>query len=125
MRWLDRTLIVGPHLALATTQKQFDKLMSHCSIPKATRPTFKQAGSNASTLLLERDTGEHVCIVSLHTIPKKTPKTVIYSLLVHEAVHVWQLKRKGIGEDSPSSEFEAYSIQAISQALFDEYERLK
>jgi hypothetical protein len=125
VRWLDRTLIVGPHLALATTQKQFDKVMRHCQIPKAMRPTFKQSGSNASTLLLERDTGEYICIVSLHTIPRKTPKTVIYSLLVHEAVHVWQHKRKGIGEDSPSSEFEAYSIQAISQALFDEYERLK
>ena len=123
MRWLDRTLIVGPHLALATTQRQFDKLMAHCCIPKDQRPNFKQSNSNASTLLLERKTGEYVCIVSLHTVPRKTPRSVVYSLLVHEAVHVWQHKRKGIGEDCPSSEFEAYSIQAIAQALFDEYER--
>lgn len=46
----------------------------------------------------------------------------IYGLLLHEAVHVWQKVRKLMGEKEPSSEFEAYSIQAIAQDLFEMYE---
>lgn len=46
----------------------------------------------------------------------------IYGLLLHEAVHVWQKVRKLMGEKEPSSEFEAYSIQAIAQDLFKMYE---
>lgn len=46
----------------------------------------------------------------------------IYGLLLHEAVHVWQKVKKLMGEKEPSSEFEAYSIQAIAQDLFEMYE---
>ncbi|HID0922158.1 TPA: hypothetical protein ACXEMB_003562 [Acinetobacter baumannii] len=46
----------------------------------------------------------------------------IYGLLLHEAVHVWQKVRKLMGEKEPSSEFEAYSIQAIAQDLFEMFE---
>ncbi|AZC00877.1 hypothetical protein DKE52_014115 [Acinetobacter pittii] len=46
----------------------------------------------------------------------------IYGLLLHEAVHVWQKVKKLMGEKEPSSEFEAYSIQAIAQDLFKMYE---
>ncbi|WP_242100976.1 hypothetical protein, partial [Acinetobacter baumannii] len=38
----------------------------------------------------------------------------VYGLLLHEAVHVWQKMKKLMGEREPSSEFEAYSIQAIA-----------
>ncbi len=41
----------------------------------------------------------------------------VYGLLLHEAVHVWQKVKKLMGEKEPSSEFEAYSIQAIAQDL--------
>ncbi|MFV5376499.1 hypothetical protein [Acinetobacter calcoaceticus] len=46
----------------------------------------------------------------------------IYGLFLHEAVHVWQKVKKLMGEKEPSSEFEAYSIQAIAQDLFKMYE---
>ncbi|MBJ9984439.1 hypothetical protein IAE19_03165 [Acinetobacter sp. S40] len=45
----------------------------------------------------------------------------VYGLLLHEAVHVWQRIRGLMGEREPSSEFEAYSIQAIAQDLFEMY----
>lgn len=46
----------------------------------------------------------------------------VYGLLLHEAVHVWQKIKKLMGEREPSSEFEAYSIQAIAQDLFKMHE---
>lgn len=47
----------------------------------------------------------------------------VVGLLVHEAVHVWQLVRKETGESNPSPEFEAYAIQAISQDLIVSYSK--
>ncbi|MDS7931844.1 hypothetical protein RMB13_20625 [Acinetobacter sp. V102_4] len=46
----------------------------------------------------------------------------VYGLLLHEAVHVWQIVKRRMGEREPSIEFEAYSIQAIAQDLFEMYE---
>ncbi|HAV3704902.1 TPA: hypothetical protein JIE85_003720, partial [Acinetobacter baumannii] len=46
----------------------------------------------------------------------------VYGLLLHEAVHIWQIVKRRMGEREPSSEFEAYSIQAIAQDLFKMYE---
>ena len=41
----------------------------------------------------------------------------LIGIVVHEAAHVWQEVRLSIGERSPSIEFEAYSMQAITQEL--------
>lgn len=43
----------------------------------------------------------------------------LIGILVHEAAHVWQEVRLATGERSPSIEFEAYSMQAITQELLD------
>lgn len=49
------------------------------------------------------------------------PSLEIAGILVHEAMHVWREIRERIGEKEPSSEFEAYSMQAIFQGLYDGY----
>lgn len=60
-------------------------------------------------------------VVQLGDTSERKPIEV-YGLLLHEAVHVWQQVRVLMGEREPSSEFEAYSIQAIAQDLFEMYE---
>lgn len=47
----------------------------------------------------------------------------IMALLAHEAVHVFKFICDSIGEDNPSSEFEAYSIQSILLQLCSAYEK--
>ncbi|ENV34551.1 hypothetical protein [Acinetobacter gerneri] len=47
----------------------------------------------------------------------------IHGLLLHEAVHIWQEIKLLMGENDPSVEFEAYSIQALAQDLFEMYEQ--
>ena len=46
----------------------------------------------------------------------------IHGLLLHEAVHIWQELREKMGEESPSAEFKAYTVQSIAQNLFEMYE---
>lgn len=46
-------------------------------------------------------------------------------MLTHEAVHIWQEIKLQLGEKEPSYEFEAYSIQNISQNLMEAYKRLE
>lgn len=48
-----------------------------------------------------------------------------YGLIVHEAVHIWQEVKDRMKEDSPSCEFEAYSVQAIAQDLFELWNEYK
>ena len=48
----------------------------------------------------------------------------IVDTLVHEAVHVWQTVKKTMGEEEPSEEFEAYSLQHITRNLISAYEDL-
>lgn len=43
-----------------------------------------------------------------------------YSLIAHEATHVWQEIAEIMGENNPSSEFEAYSIGDICLNLITE-----
>lgn len=44
-----------------------------------------------------------------------------FSLLVHEAVHLWQAHCEYIGEEAPGDEIEAYAIQKIATELMKEY----
>ncbi|MES2942929.1 MAG: hypothetical protein V4772_08675 [Pseudomonadota bacterium] len=123
MKWLDNTLISGPFLTLVLSQKECDKAFTHCGIPKEDWcPWVKTAHSDATLHILNNTNGRLCCIVAMR-VKEGVTGVQIAGLLVHEAVHVWQAFRDRIGETSPSSEFEAYSIQTISQTLMEEYSR--
>jgi hypothetical protein len=122
LMWLDRTLIAAPYFCLCVNKKQYKKAMKHLGIPKQDRPEFA-FDKDAVVYTFDKPDGSIVCVVCMEIMDK--PINQIHGLLVHEAVHIWQKTRDYLNENYPSSEFEAYSIQAISQSLFNAYDKQK
>jgi hypothetical protein len=119
--WLNRALIVTPiPYTLQTTNAGYQKVLDLMGVPEEVRSDFIM-GAGATTHRYSNDNvdGLIVCIAP----NKNVTKIQIYALLTHEAVHIWQYIKKDMGETNPSKEFEAYSIQMISQNLIEEYEK--
>lgn len=82
-----------------------------------------QAGDGITSSFMNKDNGKLIILVSIaETLDRDIKKRCVVDLISHEAVHVWQHIREDIGEDNPSSEFEAYSIQTIVSELIGAYE---
>ena len=111
--WLDTAIMRGPYLALCTTEEQYRKVAKHLKV-KDQGPWLSPGSTNATCHTFEHETNGLCCVVCLRA---DTPPAKALSLIVHEAVHVWQEYRKYIGEDTPGKEQEAYSIQSIYDTL--------
>ena len=119
INWLDRGLILNPlYFSLCTSevllQKELKKL-------KCKMDFGITKGKDATTNFLKNEKNETVAFVCLYN--HKYDLQQIHAMLAHEAVHIWQEIKEIMGEEKPSKEFEAYSIQQISQQLFYEYKR--
>ena len=121
--WLDRTLMVGPYLALVLSEAEFNSALKDVGIKKADGPDWiKTPQADATTHWMEHKDGSLACIIAIRKREGVTG-IQIAAMLVHEAVHVFQRYCQHIGEDAPSSEFEAYSIQSIAQNLMVAYSK--
>lgn len=58
--------------------------------------------------------------ISIVTINERCDKNHlgVVGLIIHEATHVWQQVRDHMGEESPSVEFEAHSMEYIAGNLY-------
>lgn len=120
-KWLDRSLMVGPHMTLVLSEDEYRTAMRHCKVPRAEQPLWiLTPHADATVHWMDNLNGALTCIVAIR--PRKGITGIqIASMLVHEAVHIWQQFKKRIGEKKPSAEFEAYSIQTIAQRLMEAY----
>lgn len=123
MKYLDRALINGPHMALCRSEKEYLREIKRLKIsgtvpvwlpPEAAAcviPFTKTSKDGAESLICM------VCVGNLkgYSIPQ------IASILTHEAVHVWQHQEEQMSERNSSREFEAYCIQSIAQKLMEAY----
>lgn len=123
LKWLDRDLIVSPYsFALCLSEKQFKKELKRLNLPSEQWPPFLATPHASATVhFFERHGDIDFCAIVCLGDTSNVELEQVYSMLVHEAVHIWQEIRAHIGERDPSSEFEAYSIQAISQRLMFSY----
>lgn len=119
--WHERSLIDGPYVTLVFTPKQFHQALKNSGIPKADRGDWMGSEHANATVTTFTHEGKLICVVALRVEPG-VEKLFVQGVLIHEAVHIWQNFRRHIGEEAPSDEFEAYSIQSISQRLLDAYE---
>ena len=118
MKYLNRALVYGAHLALCMDEREYTRELKRLKV--STSVPFLTGDSHACTHTFERSDGDVTCIVTMKPKPHWNLET-IYALLVHEATHIWRQTREFIGETNPSPEFEAYSMQNISQRLFEAY----
>lgn len=122
--WCDRGLIISPYyFALCLTEKAFQKELRHLKVPKNRWPEFMGSPSADATTHYFQRGDKHSAIVCVKATHKHTAIAVA-GILVHEAVHIWQAVKDVIGEQKPSSEFEAYSVQMLSQELFQRFAKL-
>lgn len=125
-KWLDRRIAKpGPYLCLCLSEAEFIEALKHLK-PKGVPENWVSPGANATVHQFDNADGDLVCVVCLQPREHKEDNYTgveIAGLLVHEAVHVWQLYAESIGERNPGSEQEAYAIQGIAQELMAEYAR--
>lgn len=126
MRWLDRALLISPfYYGLCLSEKDFQKELKGLKIPRSEWPSFLGSPhANATLHTFEKGDGILCAIITLGSM-KGRSLAQVHAMLVHEAVHLWQAIRENIGEHRPSAEFEAYSVQTISQRLIESYDEAK
>lgn len=70
--------------------------------------------------------GKTIAIVTVRDGAEEKHSLIeLLGILVHEATHIWQEIRAVMGEKDPSSEFEAYSMQAIVQELIAAFKKTR
>jgi hypothetical protein len=107
------------HYGFCPDKAAWDREMKRLGVTGTAYPATDGACSHFTNL----KEASNCTIVTIST--KKRPPLVIVGLIVHEAMHVWREVRDSIGERHPSAEFEAYSLQAITQNLISAYEKTR
>lgn len=122
MKWIDNRAFTLPlEYILCTSEKKFRKALKQTGIASWKTEEFIPNGYGAAAHSYESDDGRKKVIVAFGE-HSEFSKIEVYALLVHEAIHIWQEVKLMMREKEPSSEFEAYTIQQISQNLMYSYE---
>lgn len=119
IKWRGDALIVSPDYCLVLSEKDYHLALDEIEIPKDGRNLWISNDRSNATV---HTFGENHVVCLRY---KSEDLIAIYSILVHEAVHIWQNFCEKIGETSPSTEFEAYAIQQISINLMGMYNEIK
>ena len=107
-------------LGFTMSEKAFDEKMKLMKVDNP--PSFLINNSAGTTHHFTRKNGLDTAIITIDLKQaKKNCREVVYGLLVHEAVHVLDYLIESMNDKSPSHEFKAYTVQGISQFLFQNY----
>lgn len=119
--WCDRgwsTVYYG----FCPSQTAWDAEMNRLKVKGSPYP----AKSDGRCTSFESREGKIILLVTISDkIDKEDNFARVIGLLVHEAAHVWQAMCRDMGEEFPSPEFEAYSLQHISMNLIDAYRKTR
>jgi hypothetical protein len=118
-KWLNRTLVLGPHLCLCLSEDEYLAAAKHAGWPKEEYPWCQSTDSARTHAAF--DCSKPTAIVCLNA--PEYGSVGIAGLLAHEATHIWLDWLRSMGEDSPGDEVSAYAIQNLVVMLMDEWAR--
>ncbi|MBI5940144.1 MAG: hypothetical protein HY859_06935 [Caulobacterales bacterium] len=101
------------HIGWCPSEVAWNKAMKRLGVKDAAYPTV----AGCCTEFASDRYGVCVIVTLSPTLAKPREPLEIIGLIVHEATHAFQKVCLDMGEDEPSCEFEAYSMQAITQQL--------
>lgn len=121
MKYLDNSLLIGwVQYALCLDPSEYAKEMKRLKVEQPTPFLMEDKPATTHFFYPKGDGSKSVAIVCL--CPEDDMDAIaIATLLVHEAVHIWQEKCELMGEENPGREIEAYAIQRISSHLLRAY----
>ena len=125
MEWCDRTLVSSPYsYGICFTLEDYRATLKANGVQEIEYADCGLGGAkgNAQVSFYKCPGGQRLAIVTLGKGHEKLRLTVIHGLLVHEGTHIWQAILEEQGDSEPSSEYEAYSLQSITQNLMEQYE---
>jgi hypothetical protein len=119
LHWTDRTLVTCPiFYAVCTSEADFKHELKRLNVKEET-PFMSTTHAHMTTHHFGCDE-KSLCIVCVGSLKGRLLVEII-GLFAHEATHIWQAVRDHIGEHKPGTEFEAYSIQWITQQLIESW----
>lgn len=119
LTWCDRNIMRGPYFVLCLTEGEWNEAFDGIEVPQEQRPEWVHEGGGRTSVCFTRK--GLACVVGMNLEPEDHRSPLAFGLLVHEATHVFQEWMRDIGEEKPSDEFMAYSIQHISTELMCSY----
>jgi hypothetical protein len=115
-KWLAPDLVGNPlKVAVCMTEKQYMKVMKQMNITDI--PKWVADGKDATVHHFEGKPERDYVTVFCMRVRDETTVVEFAGLVVHECVHIWQEICERLGESHPSREFEAYSIQWLTQQV--------
>jgi hypothetical protein len=114
MQWHRLDIVPGFWFAFCPDARTWAREMKKLKVDAGPYPT-----TDARCTRLARGSDEiDIITIGEH---KRTSRAAVV-LLVHESMHIWRHCRQLIGEHEPSSEFEAYAVQTIFDALLQDFQ---
>lgn len=120
--WAQRT-VYASEIVFVPSEKAFERyLKTERAREKFPDYNFKYPTSNARTTLIDYPKDPtHILVFLREDNDAKSNVLNTLSSLVHEAVHVFDYIMEDAGEEKPSAEEKAYTIQFIFQQLVQAY----
>ena len=126
VNWLDRSLLVGPHIALVKNKEELSSAVENCG-GEPVEWDFETLGCACIHFALPD--GSDVCLIAVNpsVIEAHCDPIKAVGVLVHEVVHVYQAHREKMAAagHKDNGELEAYSIMNLTITVLREYSRLR
>lgn len=118
-KWADRTIIRNHYkIGICTSEDDFNFELKRLKVPEEDWVFWLNKNQYAVVHYLHGANGELVMLVCI----RKNEKDY-RTILLHEAVHIFDAEMEYIEEARPSKELKAYAIENITQNLIEAYKK--